>query len=59
MSNRYATTSNVSLMAGLSATTPDSLRAFGWFGERVAVSQRVANETAQVLQEIEERFPVP
>jgi hypothetical protein len=33
------------------------LRAFGWVFREPAISQRVINETAQVLTEIEARFP--
>jgi hypothetical protein len=36
---------------------PRVVRAFGWAGNVPAISQRVANETAQVLSEIEARFP--
>lgn len=34
------------------------VRAFGWAGNAPAISQRVANDTAAVLMEIEARFPV-
>jgi len=37
---------------------PRVLRAFGWAGNAPAISQRVANDTAAVLLEIEARFPV-
>ncbi len=33
------------------------MRAFGWAGSAPAISQRVANETAQVLAEVEARYP--
>lgn len=36
---------------------PRVVRAFGWAGNAPAISQRVANDTAQVLSEIEARFP--
>jgi hypothetical protein len=56
--SRFQTTRDVRLTDGISATTPASLHNFGWLGARVAISQRVANETAMVLDEIEQRFPV-
>jgi hypothetical protein len=36
---------------------PRVVRAFGWAGNAPAISQRVANDTAQVLSEIAARFP--
>lgn len=36
---------------------PRVVRAFGWAGNVPAISQRVANDTAQVLSEIEARYP--
>jgi hypothetical protein len=57
--SRFKTTQDVQLTAGISATSPSSLHAFGWLGPQVAISQRVANETAMVLDEIQQRFPVP
>ena len=36
-----------------------TLRAFGYFGDAPLVSQRVINETANVLGELEQRFPAP
>lgn len=41
------------------ATEPRSLHSFGWDGQTAELSQRVANETAQALVEMEQRFPVP
>jgi hypothetical protein len=38
---------------------PRVVRAFGWAGNAAAISQRVANDTAQVLAELEARFPAP
>lgn len=57
--SRFATTREVRISEGISATTPASLHAFGWLGTDIAISQRVINETAMVLDEIEQRFPVP
>ncbi|MDP1829439.1 MAG: hypothetical protein Q8L48_39600 [Archangium sp.] len=36
-----------------------TLRALGYFNDTPLVSQRVANETANVLDELEQRYPVP
>jgi hypothetical protein len=36
---------------------PRVVRAFGWAGDAPAISQRVANDTAEVLAEIDARFP--
>ena len=36
-----------------------TLRALGYFGVNPLVSQRVVNETAHVLGELEARFPPP
>jgi hypothetical protein len=57
--SRFATTHDVQLTDGISPTAPASLHAFGWLGRSVTISQRVANETAMVLDEIQQRFPVP
>ena len=42
---------------GESATTPSSLRAFGWFDARPMIANRVVFETAQVVDDFEKRFP--
>jgi hypothetical protein len=57
--SRFATTHDVQLTDGISPTSSLSLHAFGWMGPNIAISQRVANETAMVLDEIQQRFPVP
>lgn len=57
--SRFQTTRDVRLTNSISPTSPVSLHAFGWLGSQVAISQRVANETAMVLDEIQQRFPVP
>jgi len=57
--SRFQSTHDVRLEDGISATTPASLHAFGWLGGDIAISQRVVNETAMVLDEIQQRFPVP
>lgn len=38
---------------------PRVVRAFGWAGNAPAISQRVVNDTAQALEDIEARYPVP
>ena len=43
--------------AGISTTNDRALRAFGWVRRDPAISQRVVNDTAQVLAEIADRFP--
>lgn len=54
---RYGSTYDLSIGAGISAGNERSLRALGWFFTMPALSQRVANETAEVLAEMEHRFP--
>ena len=55
--NVYTSTHDLSTQFGISATTATSLRAFGWHGRYAAISQRVVNETALALDEIEQRYP--
>jgi hypothetical protein len=55
----FTTTRDSRLLKGISVRDNRSLHGFGWFGQDLAISQRVANETAIVLDEIEKRFPVP
>ena len=54
---RYTSSYNLSISNGIATTNERSLRAFGWVIREPAISQRVINETAQVLSEIEARFP--
>jgi hypothetical protein len=42
----------------IAARDPRVLRALGWAASLPAISQRVANDTAQVLDEVERRFPI-
>lgn len=42
---------------GPSATTPSSLRAFGWFGDEPMIVPRTIHESAHVVEDIETRFP--
>ncbi len=57
VSGRYVSTFDTSIAGGKSASTERTVRALGWLGREPMISQRVANDTAQVLREIEERFP--
>ena len=54
---RYTSPYNLSNTTGIATTNDRSLRAFGWLFQQPAISQRVINETAQVLGEMETRFP--
>jgi hypothetical protein len=53
----FSSSHDLSVAAGISAQTDSSLRAFGYHHQNPAISQRVANETAVVLDEIDARFP--
>jgi hypothetical protein len=57
ISGSYTSGYDVSVVGGMSATNERSLRALGWLFDKPAISQRVANDTAQVLTEIDQRFP--
>jgi hypothetical protein len=59
LAGRYTSTFDLSTAGGESAATPQTLRALGYFHTTVLISQRVANDTAQTLTEIEQRFPPP
>jgi len=59
LTGRYTSTFNLSIAGGSSATTPTTIRALGYIATQPMISQRVVNETAQVLAEIEQRFPGP
>jgi hypothetical protein len=56
---RYTSKFDLSIAGGESATTRNTIRALGYFGTRVMISQRVVNDTAQTLTEIESRYPAP
>jgi hypothetical protein len=57
IAGRYTSDYPLATTGGTSATSERSLRALGYlFGEPM-ISQRVVNDTAQVLTEIEARFP--
>ncbi|HTJ42418.1 MAG TPA: hypothetical protein VL463_10010 [Kofleriaceae bacterium] len=57
IAGRYTSTHDLSIIAGVSATNDRSLRALGWIFDQPAISQRVANDTAQVLDDIDAQFP--
>ncbi|MEO5768909.1 MAG: hypothetical protein ABIS92_11220 [Polyangia bacterium] len=56
---RYTSNFDLSTAAGESATNPRTLRALGFAVRQPMISQRVVNETAQTLAELEARFPPP
>lgn len=51
---RFTSSYDLSLDGGDSPASLGSLRAFGWFGDRPMISQRVVNETAQLLAELQQ-----
>jgi hypothetical protein len=53
---RYTSRFDLSTAAGILTQTDGTIRALGYAGRGTLISQRVANETAQVLTEIEQRF---
>jgi len=55
----YFQTSYNTTVSSIEDTDPRVVRGFGWAASLPAISQRVANDTAEVLTEIEHRFPVP
>ena len=55
----YSSTFDLGIAGGQSAQTPTTLRALGYLGKLPMISQRVVNETAQTLTEIEQRYPAP
>ncbi len=57
VANRYTSTFDLSISSGMSATNEHSLRALGWLLDKPEISQRVANDTAEVLSEIAQQFP--
>lgn len=62
--SRFTSDRDLGIARGVAETDPRSLHAFSWVPDpgsfsRVSISQRVVNETAMVLDEIEARFPVP
>ena len=56
---RYTSKFDLSTAGGKSAEIPQTIRAFGYITKQPMISQRVVNETAQTLAELERRFPPP
>ena len=56
LQSAFKTSFDTSIAAGESAQNPVILRGLGYRGVEVAISQRVVNETAQALSEINARF---
>ena len=56
---RYTSKFDLSTAGGKSATTPQAIRALGYVARQPLISQRVVNDTAQTLAEIEQRYPAP
>ena len=54
---RYTSAFDLSTAGGKAGETQTVIRALGYRGDVTLISQRVVNETAQVLAEIEARFP--
>ena len=54
---RYTSTYELSTEGGKSAVTQRTIRALGYLGRDAMISQRVVNETAQTLTELEQRYP--
>lgn len=53
----YVSSQNVAIDAGKLPVRGRTLRALGYLADTPIISRRVAHETAQVLSEIEQRFP--
>ena len=54
---RFTSAYDLSTGEGISTQFDRSLRAFGYFFAEPAISQRVVNDTAQTLVEIEQQYP--
>jgi hypothetical protein len=54
---RYTSEYELSTDGGKSAETERSIRALGYLGRDPLISQRVVNDTAQTLTELEQRYP--
>jgi hypothetical protein len=54
---RYTSRFDLSVVGGKSAETRVTIRALGYLAKDPMISQRVVNDTAQTLTEIEHRFP--
>jgi hypothetical protein len=56
---RYTSKFDLSVAGGKSRQTDRTIRALGYLTQTPMISQRVVNDTAQALTEIETRFPPP
>jgi hypothetical protein len=56
---RYTSKFDLSVAGGKSPQTERTIRALGYLAQTPMISQRVVNDTAQTLTEIEARFPPP
>jgi hypothetical protein len=56
---RYTSKFDLSVAGGKSRETDRTIRALGYLAQTPMISQRVVNDTAQTLTEIEARFPAP
>jgi hypothetical protein len=57
LSGAFTSTRNLSIDAGKLAVRRTTLRALGYQHDEPMISRRVVHETAQVLREIEQRYP--
>ena len=55
----YTSKFDLGIAGGQSAQTPATIRALGYLAKQPMISQRVVNDTAQTLTEIEQRYPAP
>jgi hypothetical protein len=53
----YTSVRPLSTELGAAAATEESVRGFGWLFQYPAISQRVVDETAETLDEIDARYP--
>ena len=56
---RFTSKLDLSIAGGKSAETAFTIRALGYLGTEAMISQRVVNETAQTLAELNTRYPAP
>jgi hypothetical protein len=57
--DHYTSKFDLGIAGGQSAQTPATIRALGYLAKQPMISQRVVNDTAQTLTEIEQRYPAP
>lgn len=56
---RFSSKFDLSVAGGKSGETVFTIRALGYLGVQPMISQRVVNETAETLTELEARYPAP